>query len=87
MEFSVFMIKLSYSFHGKYFLQQVWRAKDFQGKCVYPSVLAFPEARIDYIKIALEDRQYIGVGQETESIQELKLALLAKNKYLNNYEL
>lgn len=50
-------------------------------------MLAFPEARIDYIKIALEDRQYIGVGQETESIQELKLALLAKNKYLNNYEL
>lgn len=87
MEFSGFMVKVSYSFHGKDFLQQVWRAKVFQGKCVNPSVLAFPEARIDYFKIALEDRQYIGVGQETESIQKLKLALLAKNKYLNNYKL
>lgn len=43
-------------------------------------MLAFPEAGIDYFKIVLENRQYIGVGQETESNQELKLALPAKNK-------
>ena len=41
---------------------------------------AFPEPGTDYFKIALEDRQYIGVGQETVSSQQLKSALPAKNK-------
>lgn len=67
---------MSHDFH----LQQFQRAKHFQEKCVNSSVLTFPESGIDYFKIALEDRQYIGVGQETESNQELKLALPAKNK-------
>lgn len=41
---------------------------------------AFPEDKLDYFKIMLEDGQYIGAGQEMESKQELKLALPAKNK-------
>lgn len=78
--FTGFKIKVLHNFHGKYFLQQFWRAKSFQGKCVNPSVPAFPGAGTDYFKVALEDRQYVGVGQETELNQELKLALPAKNK-------
>lgn len=73
-------IKVSHSFHGKYFLQQFWRPKLFQDKCVNSSVPAFPEAGTDYFKIALRDRQYTGACQEMESNQELKLALPAKNK-------
>lgn len=76
----VLRLKWLHNFHGKYFLQQFWRAKNFQGKCVNPSVPAFPGAGTDYFKVALEDRQYVGVGQEAELNQELKLALPAKNK-------
>lgn len=56
-------------------------------RCVNPPVAAFPEAGVGYFKIALEDGQCTGAGQETESNQELKLALPAKNKQLSSFEL
>lgn len=55
--------------------------------CVNPPVTAFPEAGVGYFKTLLEDGQCIRAGQETESNQELKLALPAKNKQLSNFEL